>query len=107
MVTGTRATRPTDLCGERIRRLADKLALALESRTVLVDVDQLHDLDEWRAAARKAGRDRSWRVRTGTCGGGTRAWATRIDREITPVDMEAVARMVAHARPLLTVVDRP
>lgn len=106
MVTGTRATRPTDLRAVRIRRLADDLAPALQDRTVLVDVDQLHDLDEWRAAARKAGRDRRWQVRTGACGGGTRAWATRIDREITPVDMEAVARMVARARPLLTVVDR-
>jgi hypothetical protein len=90
----------------RIGRLADELAPALQDRTVLVHVDQLHDLDEWRAAARKAGRDRRWQVRTGTCGGGTRAWATRTDREITPVDMEAVVRMVVHARPPLTLVDR-
>ena len=106
MVTGTRATRPTDLRSVRIRRLADELAPALQDRTVLVHVDQLHDLDEWRAAARKAGRDRRWQVRTGTCGGGTLAWVVRIDREVTPVDMEAVARMVAHARPPLTLVER-
>lgn len=106
MVTKNRVTRPTDLRAVRIRRLAGELSPALQDGTVLVHVDQLHDLHEWREAARKAGRDQRWRVRTGTCGGGTRAWAVRIDREVTPVDMEAVARMVAHARPPLTLVER-
>lgn len=105
MVTGVRAASPIDLRAARIRRLADELAPALERDTVLVDVDRLGNVDDWRAAVRKAARDRGWRVRTGTCGAGTRAWATRTDREVTPLDVEAVARTVAHARPLLTPVD--
>lgn len=105
MVTRFRATSPIDLRAARIRRLADELAPALECDTVLVDVDRLGNVDDWRAAVRKAARDRGWHVRTGTCGAGTRAWATRTDREVTPYDPETVAGTVAHAPPLLTPVD--
>lgn len=104
MVTESRASSPIDLRAARIRRMADRLAPALEHEAVLVDADRLN-VDDWRAAARKVGRDRGWRVRTGTCGGGTRAWATRIDRPVSPVGVEAVARLLAEARPVLTPVD--
>jgi hypothetical protein len=105
MVTGTRATRPTDLAPRASagwpttwRRLCRTARCSSTSTRCTTSTSS--------AAARKAGRDRRWQVRTGTCGDGTRAWATRIDREITPVDMEAVVWTVARARPLLTVVDR-
>lgn len=103
MVTGDAP--PIDLRAARIRRWADQLAPVLEHEAVLVDVERLSSVDDWRAAARKAARDRGWRVRTGTCGGGTRAWATRTNREVNPIDPEAVARLVAQARPRLTTVE--
>lgn len=71
MVTGVQATSLIDLRTARIRLPADELAPALERDTVLVDVDWLGNVDDWRAAVRKAARDRGWRVRTGTCRAGT------------------------------------
>lgn len=58
------ASTVTDLRQRRIERLASELARQLISKTYLiVEIDELDSVDEWRAAARLAARQRGWQVR--------------------------------------------
>ncbi|MBA2376605.1 MAG: hypothetical protein H0V75_10845 [Rubrobacter sp.] len=70
-----------DLRKRRIERLADELARDLLQGHVIVDVDQIDSVDEWRAAARVAARRRNWKVRTGMSRGNGRVFAVRVDPE--------------------------
>ena len=55
-----------DLRKRRVERLAVDLARELVSTTYLiVEADELDSVEEWRAAARLAARERGWKVRTG------------------------------------------
>jgi hypothetical protein len=76
------ASKVTDLRKRRIERLAADLARELVSKTYLiVDVDQLDSVDEWRAAARLAARQRGWQVRTGFGRTRRQVFAVRVDDE--------------------------
>lgn len=76
------ASKVTDLRKRRVERLADDLARELASKTYLiVKVDDLDSVDEWRAAARLAARRRGWQVRTGFGRGRKHVFATRVDPE--------------------------
>lgn len=78
MATG----RVIDLRKRRVERLAVDLARELVSTTyVIVEVDQLDSVDEWRAAARLAARRRGWKVRTGLGQTGEQVYVVRVDPE--------------------------
>jgi hypothetical protein len=70
-----------DLRKRRIERLADELAPHLLHGPVIVEVDRIDSVDEWRAAARVAARRRGWKVRTGMSRGNGRVFAARVDPE--------------------------
>lgn len=71
-----------DLRKRRVERLAVDLARELVSTTYLiVEVDELDSVDEWRAAARLAARQRGWKVRTGFGQTGQQVFAVRVDDE--------------------------
>ena len=76
------ASKVIDLRKRRIERLAADLARELVSTDYLiVDVDALDSVDEWRAAARLAARQRGWQVRTGFGQTGEQVFAVRVDEE--------------------------
>lgn len=70
-----------DLRKRRIERLADEFARDLPNGHVVVEVDRIDSVDEWRAAARVAARRRGWKVRTGMSRGNGRVFAVRVDPE--------------------------
>ena len=71
-----------DLRRRRIERLAVELARVLASTNYLiVEVNELDSVDEWRAAARRAARERGWKVRTGFGQTGQQVLAVRVDDE--------------------------
>jgi hypothetical protein len=73
MVTKPRG-KVRDLERARLERLADEIEPALERAGQLVaDTATLDEFDQWRAAARRAGRQRGWHIRTGVTRG--TAWA--------------------------------
>lgn len=76
------ASNVTDLRKRRVERLAVDLARELGSTTYLiVEVDELDSVDEWRAAARLSARQRGWKVRTGIGQSGQQVYAVRVDDE--------------------------
>ncbi|MDE0805713.1 MAG: hypothetical protein OSA99_20615 [Acidimicrobiales bacterium] len=76
------AGKVTDLRKRRIERLAVDLARVLVSTTYLiVEVAELDSVDEWRAAARLAARQRGWQVRTGFSQTREQVFAVRVDDE--------------------------
>ena len=79
----------------RIARLASGMA-DLEFRSMVVEVDGLHDVGEWRNAARLVARRGGWKIRTGVTPDGTRAWAARTDREVTPEEMRAAVETLSY-----------
>jgi hypothetical protein len=48
---------------------------------VIVEVDRIDSVDEWRAAARVAARRHGWKVRTGMGRGNGHVFAARVDPE--------------------------
>lgn len=71
-----------DLRKRRVERLAIDLARELVSMTYLiVEVDDLDSVEEWRAAARLAARQRGWKVRTGFGQTGQQVFVVRVDDE--------------------------
>jgi len=91
MVTSGRSSKVVDLRRERERRLAEKLAPTLEVSYVVVLARSLDSVEEWRAAARMAGRANGWQVRTGFTLDGERVWAVRNDLEPNVDDLRAAA----------------
>lgn len=86
MVTENRRPRGStlvDLRKVRVERLAATIAEHLQSGHVIAEVADAGAVDVWRSAARKAGRNRGWKVRTGTTGDGQRVWAVREDLEVS------------------------
>lgn len=74
------ASKVVDLRKRRIERLAVDLARELVSKTYLiVEVADVDSVDEWRAAARLAARQRGWQVRTGFGQTGEQVFAVRVD----------------------------
>ena len=57
----------------RVRDVAQELKTL---RTVVYGTDQVEDVDEWRKAARAAGRRLGMPVRTGISRDGTKVWAS-------------------------------
>ncbi len=74
-------TNVVDLRQRRIERLADDLARHLRDGHVIVEVDRIDSVDEWRAAARVAARRHGWQVRTGMGRGNAHVFAARMDPE--------------------------
>ncbi len=70
-----------DLRHRRIERLAADLAPHLLHGHVIVEVDRIDSVEEWRAAARVAARRHGWKVRTGMGRGNGRVFAARVDPE--------------------------
>lgn len=66
-------TNVVDLRQRRIERLADDLARHLGDGHVIVEVDRIDSVDEWRAAARVAARRHGWQARTGMSRGNGRS----------------------------------
>jgi hypothetical protein len=91
MVTRSRSAKVVDLRRERGRRLAEQLAPTLERSFVVVLASSLDSVEEWRAAARMAGRANGWRVRTGFTVDEERVWAVRDDLEPDENDLRAAA----------------
>ncbi len=58
----------------RIERLADDLARHLRDGHVIVEVDRVDSVEEWRAATRVAARRHGWKVRTGMSRGNGRVF---------------------------------
>ena len=81
MVTSGRRSNVVDLRRERECRLAEQLVPTLERSHAVVATASLDSVEEWRAAARIAGRANGWRVRTGLTVDGTGVWAVRADIE--------------------------
>lgn len=82
-----------DLETVRIRRVAERLAEDLNtSGVVRVALDEVDDVDRWRRAARRAGRDRGWRIRTGVSG--EWAWAVSEDWQPGPGADRRAAQLV-------------
>ncbi len=76
------ASKVTDLPKRRIERLAVELARELVATSyVIVEVDELDSVDEWRAAARLAARRCGWKVRTGLGNTHEQVFAARVDDE--------------------------
>lgn len=76
------ASKVVDLRKRRIERLAVEIVRVLVSMSYLiVEVDELDSVDEWRAAARLAARQRGWQVRTGFGQSGKQVFAVRVDDE--------------------------
>ena len=70
-----------DLENVRVRRAAQQLAEDLQvSGVARIALDDVDDIDRWRRAARRAGRDRGWRIRTGVSAG----WAWAVSEEWQP-----------------------
>ena len=83
-----------DLEAVRVRRLASQLGDALQLSGVMrVRADEVDDAARWRRAARRAGRDRGWRVRTGESAGWL--WAASEDWQPGPDADRRAARLVA------------
>jgi hypothetical protein len=70
-----------DLQRVRVSRLADRIAPVLAVGHVFARTADLHSVDDWRAAARRAGRNGGWRIRTGTTRDAKCVWAVREDLE--------------------------
>ncbi len=70
-----------DLRHRRIERLAADLARHLRDGHVIVEVDRIDSVEEWRAAARLAARRHGWQVRTGMSRDSARVFAARVDPE--------------------------
>ena len=75
---GSATPRGTDEIGaRRIGRLTDRLVDELRfNRTLVCGTDSVGDVDEWRRAARRAGRRLGIVIRTGVSYDGTRVWVT-------------------------------
>ena len=82
-----------DLEMVRVRRVAQRLAEELQtSGVVRIALDEVDDVDRWRRAARHAGRDRGWRIRTGVSG--IWAWAVSEDWQPGPGADRRAAHLV-------------
>ena len=78
-----------DLETVRMRRVAERLAEDLKtSGVVRVALDEVDDVSRRRRAARRAGRDRGWRIRTGVSGG----WAWAVSEDWQPGAAPIVVR---------------
>jgi hypothetical protein len=67
----------SDLQRRRLERLVEQLKQELLVRRGLVlSADSVEDLDEWRRAARMAGRQLGIPIRTGVSRDGTKVWAS-------------------------------
>lgn len=84
-----------DLRRARVERLAKGL-VDLEFRSVVVEVDGLDDVEEWRAAARLVARRGRWKVATGVSPDGGRVWAVRTDREVTMEEQRAAIEALSY-----------
>jgi len=91
MVTSGQGAKVVSLRRERERRLATQLAPTLETSVVVAPVESLDSVEEWRAAARMAGRANGWRVRTGYSIDDKRVWAVRNDMEPDEADLRDAA----------------
>lgn len=52
------------------------------------------DVDRWRRAARQAGREMGWSVRTGVSSDGSTVWAVSSDYVPTPAERSSVVRIL-------------
>ena len=66
-----------------------------------MSTSSVDSIPTWRSAARKAASSRGWRVRTGVTPDGSRVWAARVDRELTPQDDERLAGRLGYLRAVL------
>jgi hypothetical protein len=66
-----------ELAKRRREKLVERLVYLLKTyRTVVLGIDEVENVPEWRSAAREAGRRLNIRVSTGVSRDGTKVWAT-------------------------------
>lgn len=80
-------TQILDLYEVRLRRLADALLDDLKRGYVVVERDSVSSVEAWREAARRASRERGWRVRTGVAADGNHIWAARVDWQASSTEV--------------------
>ena len=81
----TRTTKVSDIEDGRIDRLAREIAPVLrEQGHVLVSASEIESVDQWRRAARKAGRILGWRVTTKVSADGSRVFCVSDDFPVPP-----------------------
>ena len=85
----------TDLEQVRVDRLMPRIVAELQARGVaLAAVSALDDVARWRRAARQAGRQLGWHVRTGVSSGSV--WAASEDWKAPPgADRDAAVKVAA------------
>lgn len=77
--------RVTSLERARVAQLAATLVPELRDRGyVMVSVDELEDVERWRAAAQRAARLLGWSVQTGVTSDGGHVWAYSDDWPVPP-----------------------
>jgi len=90
----------------RVERLVPRIVAELQLRGTAVATVEHLDLERWRRAARLAGRQLGWRVRTGVNDG--RAWVTSEDYEPPAGSDRSAADLfvatVSAARPLARIM---
>jgi hypothetical protein len=66
-----------ELAARRFKLVVDQVEHQLRThQTVVLGTDRVEDVEEWRSAARAAGRRLGLPVRTGISKDGTRVWAS-------------------------------
>ncbi len=78
-------------------RLAEQIAPALAAGHIFARIADLHSVDEWRTAARSAGRNGGWRIRTGTTLDSKCVWAVREDLEPSDQQRREAKGLLDHA----------
>lgn len=87
-----------DIEAGRVARLAKDLLPVFRERGALVQrIANVENVDRWRAAARKAGHDLGWRVRTGVSNDGSTVWAVSDDYEPPPGSERRAVEVIGRA----------
>jgi hypothetical protein len=90
--------RAVDIESARVDRLARELAPTIRARgSVVRAIDELENVERWRAAARRAGRSIGWRIRTGITNAGTHVYAVSDDYPVPPEDERRASDAIARA----------
>ena len=83
-----------DIERKAVDRLARDLAPKLAEGQMVVSVDEIHDLERWRKAARRAGRLLGQPVRTTLIADGSKVCAI-LDGPVRPQELQEAAEVVS------------
>ena len=84
---GAELGRVVSIEDRKVTALAGRLVPVLQERgAVIVEAVDVESVDQWRKAARLAGRRLGWRMRTGVAKDGSRVWAASDDFEVSEAE---------------------